>query len=32
MVTSMLVCSAVYAGIGLGLALRRLAGRRPGAG
>jgi hypothetical protein len=32
MVTSILVCSAVYAGISLGFALRRLAGRRPAAG
>jgi hypothetical protein len=31
MVTSMLVCSAVYAAIGLGVVARRFTGRRPAA-
>jgi len=32
MVTSMLVCAGVYAGIALGFVARRLAARRPAAG
>jgi hypothetical protein len=31
MLTSMLVCTALYAGIALGFVARRLAGRRPAA-